>query len=57
MIGVEMVNTNKGEPLFEDVDTPVGWSSYTFRPMFKPMVENISVMPILLVPVLFQLML
>ncbi len=30
------VNTNKGEPLFEDVDNPGGWSSYTFRPMFKP---------------------
>jgi hypothetical protein len=31
-----MVNTNKGEPLFEDVDNPGGWSSYTFRPMFEP---------------------
>ncbi len=30
------VNTNKGEPLFEDVDNPRGWSSYTFRPMFEP---------------------
>jgi hypothetical protein len=31
-----MVNTNKGVPLFEDVDNPRGWNSYTFRPMFKP---------------------
>jgi hypothetical protein len=30
------VTTNKGEPLFEDVDNPGGWSSYTFRPMFEP---------------------
>jgi hypothetical protein len=30
------VNTNKGEPLFEDVVNPGGLSSYTFRPMFKP---------------------
>jgi hypothetical protein len=30
------VNTNKGEPLFKDVDNPGGWSSYTFRPMFEP---------------------
>ncbi len=30
------VNTNEGEPLFEDVDNPGGWSSYTFRPMFEP---------------------
>jgi hypothetical protein len=30
------VNTNKGEPLFEDVDNPGGWSSYTFRLMFEP---------------------
>jgi hypothetical protein len=29
------VNKNKGEPLSEDVDNPGGWSSYTFRPMFK----------------------
>jgi hypothetical protein len=25
-----MINTNKGGPLFEDVDNPGGWSSYTF---------------------------
>jgi hypothetical protein len=31
-----MVNSNKGEPLFEDVDNPGGWSSYTFRPIYKP---------------------
>jgi hypothetical protein len=31
-----MVNANKGEPLFQDVDNPGGWSSYTFRPMFEP---------------------
>jgi hypothetical protein len=31
-----MVNTNKGEPLFEDVDNPGEWSSHTFRPMFEP---------------------
>ncbi len=30
------INKNKGEPLFEDVDNPGGWSSYTFRPMFEP---------------------
>ncbi len=30
------INTNKGEPLFEDVDNPGGWSSYTIRPMFEP---------------------
>jgi hypothetical protein len=29
------VKRNKGEPLFEDVDNPGGWSNYTFRPMFK----------------------
>ncbi len=28
-------NRNKGEPLFEDVDNPGGWSNYTFRPMFE----------------------
>jgi hypothetical protein len=30
------VNRNKGEPLFQDVDNPGGWSSYSFRPMFEP---------------------
>ncbi len=30
------INRNKGEPLFEDVDNPGGWSLYTFRPMFEP---------------------
>jgi hypothetical protein len=30
------INKNKGEPLFEDVDNPGGWSLYTFRPMFEP---------------------
>jgi hypothetical protein len=30
------INTNKGEPLFQDVDNSGGWSSYTFRPMFEP---------------------
>ncbi len=30
------VNTNKGEPLFKNVDNPGGWSSYIFRPMFEP---------------------
>ncbi len=29
-------NISKGEPLFEDVDNPGGWSSYTFRPIFEP---------------------
>jgi hypothetical protein len=29
------INRNKGEPLFEDVDNPGGWSSYTFRSMFE----------------------
>jgi hypothetical protein len=52
-----MVNTNKREPLFEDVDNPGGWSSYTFRPMFKPRGENTSVMSCLLVHVLFRLIL
>jgi hypothetical protein len=30
------INRNQGEPLFEDVDNPGGWSLYTFRPMFEP---------------------
>jgi hypothetical protein len=30
------VNINRGEPRFEDVDNPGGWSTYTFRPMFEP---------------------
>ncbi len=30
------INRNKGEPLFEDVDNPGSWSSYTFRPIFEP---------------------
>jgi hypothetical protein len=30
------IDRNKGEPLFEDVDNPGGWSSYTFRPIFEP---------------------
>jgi hypothetical protein len=30
------INTNKGKPLFQDMDNPGGWSSYTFRPMFEP---------------------
>jgi hypothetical protein len=30
------INRNKGEPLFEDVDNPGHWRSYTFRPMFEP---------------------
>jgi hypothetical protein len=30
------INRNEGEPLFEDVDNPGGWSLYTFRPMFEP---------------------
>ncbi len=30
------INRNKEEPLFENVDNPGGWSSYTFRPMFEP---------------------
>jgi hypothetical protein len=34
------INRNKGEPLFEDVDNPGGWSSYTFRPMFGPRAEE-----------------
>jgi hypothetical protein len=32
------INRNKGEPLFEDVDNPGGWSLYTFRPMIEPRV-------------------
>ncbi len=31
-----IINRNKGETLFEDVDNPGGWSLYTFRPMFEP---------------------
>jgi hypothetical protein len=34
MIGIQL-SIEKGEPLFEDVDIPEGWSTYTFRPMFK----------------------
>jgi hypothetical protein len=30
------VSINRGEPQFEDVDSPGGWSTYTFRPMFEP---------------------
>jgi hypothetical protein len=30
------ININCGEPRFEDVDNPGGWSNYTFRPMFEP---------------------
>jgi hypothetical protein len=30
------INRNKGEPLFQNVDNPGGWRSYTFRPMFEP---------------------
>jgi hypothetical protein len=30
-----IINRNKGEPLFEDVDNPGGWSLYIFRPMFE----------------------
>ncbi len=29
------INRNKREPLFQDVDNPVDWSLYTFRPMFE----------------------
>jgi hypothetical protein len=29
------INRNKGEPLFQDVDNPGGWSSDSFRPMFE----------------------
>ncbi len=37
MIGINpTININRGEPLFEDVVNPGGWSTYTFRPMFKP---------------------
>jgi hypothetical protein len=34
------INRNKGEPLFEDVDYPGGWSLYTFRPMFEPRIRK-----------------
>ncbi len=30
------IKRDKGEPLFEDVDNPGGWSLYTFKPMFEP---------------------
>ncbi len=30
------ININHGEPQFEDVDNPGGWSNYNFRPMFEP---------------------
>jgi hypothetical protein len=33
---IPRVNTTKGEPLFEDVNNPGGWSKYTFRPTFEP---------------------
>ncbi len=32
----QTVNINRGEPQFEDVNNPGGWSTYTFRPMFEP---------------------
>ncbi len=34
------VNINCGEPQFEDVDNPGGWSTYTFRPIFEPRGEK-----------------
>ncbi len=37
---IPTINRNKGEPLFEDVDNPGGWSSYTLRPMFEPRGEK-----------------
>jgi hypothetical protein len=51
------VKTNKREPLCKDVDTPGGWSSYTFRPMLNQEVENTPVMQCLLALFLFLLML
>ncbi len=30
------VNINHGEPQFEDVDNPGGWSTYIFKLMFEP---------------------
>ncbi len=33
---IPTINRYKGEPLFEDVGNPGGWSLYTFRPMFEP---------------------
>jgi hypothetical protein len=32
------INGNKGDPLFEDVDNPGGWSLFFFRPMLEPRV-------------------
>ncbi len=51
------INRNIGEPLFEDVDNPGGWSLYTFRPMFEPRGGNTSVMPSRLALFLFLYML
>jgi hypothetical protein len=34
------INRNNGEPLFQDVYNPGGWSLYTFRPMFEPRGEK-----------------
>jgi hypothetical protein len=51
------VNRNKGEPLFQDVDNPGGWSSYSLRPMFEPRGGKTSVMPCLLALFLYLLML
>jgi hypothetical protein len=51
------VSTNKGEPLFKDVDNPGGWSSYIIDQCLNQEVENTSVMPCLLALLLFLLML
>ncbi len=36
----QTINRNERGPLFEDVDNPGGWSSYTFRPLFEPRGEK-----------------
>jgi hypothetical protein len=47
------VNTNKGEPLFEDLDDPGGWTHIFSDQCLNQEVENTSVMPCLLAHVLF----
>ncbi len=52
-----MVNTNKGEPIFKDVDNPAGWSSLLSDQCLNQEEENISVMQCLLALFLFLFML
>ncbi len=51
------VNRNCGEPQFEDVDNPDGWSNYLSDQCLKQEEENTSVMQCWLVLFLYLLML